>query len=236
MRRILTATILALSAITAPVLAQQADGISSLAISRCAGKVGMETRQSDAAFGVIMLDGIPWTTIERTQKQIGSQIIATTATGTGAWRRHDGAAAPFRFSCVLDTNGQALMFHTSLIDPLLGDALPPSIRVRGSVTYLQKMALPRGAELRVQLLDIAKTPVGEILAEQVVRSGWAVPIPFALRLPKDTSLEGRKLAITARLVEAHQTLFQLKEPRAITGDDLRKSIELTLDKVEATKR
>ena len=44
-------------------------------------------------------------------------------------------------------------------------------------------------------------------AEQVVRSGWQVPIPFALRLPRGTVLEGRKMVITARFVLARQPLF-----------------------------
>ena len=64
-----------------------------------------------------------------------------------------------------------------------------------------------------------------------MRSGWQVPIPFALRLPKETSLAGRKLVVTARLVLAHQVLFQLKEPRAVNADDLQQSLALTLDKV-----
>jgi uncharacterized lipoprotein YbaY len=217
-----------------PALAQDPGGISSSAISRCAGKIGTDTRQSDAAFGIIMLDGMPWVTIERTEEKMGAQMIATTVTGTGARRRRDGTTVPFRFTCVLDTKGQAVMFHASQLVPGLGDQLPPATVVAGSATYLQKIALPRGAELRVQLLDIAKSTAGDILAEQVVRSGWQVPIPFALRLPKDTPLEGRKLAVVARLVAARQVLFQLKAPHVIAGDDLRKPFELTLEAVAAT--
>jgi len=220
----------------APARAQEPGGISSSAISRCAGKIGMDTRQHDQAFGVIMIDGMPWVTIERTEEKMGAQMIATTVTGTGARQRRNGTSVPFRFTCLLDQRGQAVMFHASQVMPAMGDALPPATIVAGSATYLQRMALPQGAELRVQLLDIARAPTGDILAEQAVRSGWQVPIPFALRLPKDTALEGRKLAITARLVAARQTLFQLKEPRAIAGDDFRQPIELTLDKAEAGKR
>ena len=46
-------------AIAGPALAEKDDVISSLSISRCAGKVGMDTRQSDAAFSLIALNGIP---------------------------------------------------------------------------------------------------------------------------------------------------------------------------------
>lgn len=84
-------------------------------------------------------------------------------------------------------------------------------------------------------MDIGKSPAGNILTEQVVRSGWKVPIPFALHLPNDMPLEGRKLVVTARLVVGHQTLFQLAEPYVIASEDLHKPIELVLDQVKAPK-
>ena len=91
--------------------------------------------------------------------------------------------------------------------------------------------LPKGAELRVQLLDKSKSASADILAEQVVRTGRPSPIPFALHLPKESSLAGRKLVVTARLVLAHKVLFQLKEPRAVSGDGLHQLLALTLDNI-----
>jgi uncharacterized lipoprotein YbaY len=84
-------------------------------------------------------------------------------------------------------------------------------------------------------LDIGESPAGNILTEQVVRSGWKVPIPFVLHLPKDTPLESRKLVVAARLVVGHRALFQLAEPHVIAGEDLHKPIELVLDQVKAPK-
>ncbi len=177
--------------LAAPALAEDTGGISSAVISHCAGKIGVETRQADAAYGLIALDGIPWLAIERTEESVGTQPIKITVTGTGAQHRRNGTSVPFRFTCVLDANGDALMFHASDLMIKLGGELPPAIVVEGSAAYPEKMMLPRGAELRVQLLDLSKSPAGEIMAEQVVRSGWQVPIPFALRLPRDTALEVR---------------------------------------------
>jgi uncharacterized lipoprotein YbaY len=217
-------------------LAQEAGGISSSAISRCAGRVGLETREADAAFGAILVDGMPWVTIERFEDQVGAQTVSTVVTGTGARRRRDGTFVPFRFTCLLDGKGQAVMFHASHPAPRLGDALPPATVIDGSAAYAERTTLPKGAELRIQLLDKSKPGPAEILAEQVVRSGRPSPIPFALRVPKDVSLDGRNLTIAAQLVLGRQTLFQLKEPRAIVPDDLRKSIDLTLEKVDQAKR
>jgi uncharacterized lipoprotein YbaY len=220
-----------------PVLAQDPAGISSSAISRCAGKLGGETRQSDPAFAVIMLDGLPWTTVDRTGETLDGRMIAATVSGTGARSRRDGTSVTFRFTCGLDTNGQALMFHASQRRPGQSDASAPATTVvAGWATYAREMALPRGAELRVQLLDVGKSPAGSILTEQIVRSGWKMPIPFALHLPKDTPLKGRKLVVTARLVVRHQTLFQLAAPHIITGEDLHKPIELVLGQVQARHR
>ena len=217
-----------------PAFAQDAGGVSSTALSRCAGRVGIDTRQADAAFGVIALDGMPWLTIERTEESVGTQPISTTVTGTGEYRRRNGTSVPFRFTCVLDAQGQALMFHASPVVRQLGDVLPPAIVVEGTASYRERMALPRGAELRVQILDVAKDPA-EILAEQVVRSGWQVPMPFALRLPRETSFEGRRLALAARLVLAHQTLFELREPLPVAGTDFLKPIGLVLERAGAPK-
>jgi uncharacterized lipoprotein YbaY len=241
MRHILSA--IAAIVLAAPALAQDPAGISSSAISRCAGKVGMDTRRSDQAFGTIMLDGMPWTTIERTEEKLGAQVITTMVTGTGARRRRDGTLVTFRFTCELDSEGQALMFHASQLLPGPSEASALATVVAGSAAYARKMALPHGAELRVQLLDAAaQSPAVDrptepvILTEQVVRSGWEVPIRFALHLPKRTPLKGRKLLVRARLVVQHQSLFQLTEPHVVTGADLHKPLELVLDQVQASNR
>src|SRR5262249_36251981 len=211
--------------------AQDSGAISSPVLSRCAGRAGTETRAADPAFVSLALDGVPWLTIEQTDEMIGSQPISETVTGIGYRRRRDGTKVPFRFTCVLNFDGPALMIHISHLMLRLGDDLPPAIIVEGAATYAEKIPLPKGIELQVRLLDVSKSSAGEVLTEQVVRSGWQEPIAFALRLPKETALAGRKLVVTARLVLAHQVLFQLKEPRAITGDDLHKFLTLTLDKI-----
>jgi uncharacterized lipoprotein YbaY len=239
MRSILAA-ILAIF-ITAPAMAQEPGGISTTVISRCAGRAGLDARQADSAFGVIMLDGMPWVAVEEIDEQVGSQKATMAVTGTGWMRRRNGSQVPIRFTCMLDGKGQALMFHAHKLLPGMRDVLGPARLLTGSVTYAEKMALPHGAELRVQLRDNAGSSPDAILAEQVVRSGWAVPIPFALRLPQDTPMQSRKLSLTASLVLDHQALFQLGEPIAIAGDDLVQadkhlSGDLVLRKVQTTKR
>ena len=224
-----------LVAASANVRAQEAGNLPMSVLSRCAGKAGTDIRNRDPAFVTVAFDGRPWLTVERTEDTIGTQKIATTVSGIGWLRRKDGTSVPLRFTCMLDAEGQAVMTHLGPLLRNLGDELPPSIVIDGAASYLEKMPLPRGVELQVQLLDIAKSAAGEVLAEQVVRSGWQVPIPFALRLPRGTVLEGRKMVITARFVLARQPLFQLRDQRPLQAGDLRKYIILTLDKVGEAK-
>jgi uncharacterized lipoprotein YbaY len=178
----------------------------------------------------IALDGLPWMTIEQTESTVGIQPISTTVTGTGWYRRRGGTTVFFRFTCVLDEQRQPVMFHASTLLHDLGDRLPPSVLIEGTAAYPDKSPLPRGVELQVQLVDPSRPPESRIIAEQVVRSGWLVPMPFVLRLSKDTSLTDRTLLISARMVLAHQTLYELEQPRMVTAADLTKPLDLTLSK------
>ena len=63
-----------------------------------------------------------------------------------------------------------------------------------------------------------------------------MPIPFSLRLPKDTSLEGRNLVVTARMVVGRNTLFELNAPHVMATADLDKPIDLLLDKAGTGRR
>lgn len=212
------------------VHAQVSEGVSSALLSRCIGKTGSVVRQGDPAFMTIALDGLPWMTIEQTESTVGIQPISTTVTGTGWYRRRGGTTVFFRFTCVLDEQRQPVMFHASTLLHDLGDRLPPSVLIEGTAAYPDKSPLPRGVELQVQLVDPSRPPESRIIAEQVVRSGWLVPMPFVLRLSKDTSLTDRTLLISARMVLAHQTLYELEQPRMVTAADLTKPLDLTLSK------
>lgn len=212
-----------------PAHAPRAEGSSFSLLSRCAGKAGGETRSGDPAFVTIALDGQPWMTTEPTPEVVGPLAISTTVTGTGWSQRRGGTSVYFRFTCALDERGQAVLFHASALLHDLGDRLPPAIVVDGSASFGEKASLPRGVELQVQLIDPSQPPGSRIIAEQVVRSGWLVPIPFSLRLPKNAALTDRRFMITARIVLAHQTLFELSEQ--LSASDLSKFLALTLPKV-----
>lgn len=201
------------------------EGLSLPALSRCAGIAGTEMRAADPAFGLLMLDGAPWMALQRDHD-------AVLLTSTGSFKRRNGTTASFRFSCLLDERGRAVMFRAALVEPnaATAAALPPSRLVVGAATLATTQPLPRGAELRLQLIDIGRAGEALLLAEQVVRSGWETPIPFALRLPAETKLEGRKLALAARVTVARKTVFAMA-PRALAPQELAQPATIRLDVV-----
>jgi len=221
--------------IGAPARAQDSDGISSWEISRCAGKLGSEVREGDQAFPLFSLDGSPWMSVDRSARKVDGVSIAATVTGTGTRHRRRGQVVNFRFTCLIDDTGQAVKFMSIDLLPERGEALPPASIVRGVANYVPKLKLPRGAELRVQLLDdVARDRAREVLTEVVVRSSWEAPIPFVMRLPMDTRLDGRKPIVTARLALGLTTLYRLKEAYPISPAEPHKPIELVLDAVVAS--
>lgn len=180
---------------------------------------GIEMREADPAFGQLMLDGAPWLVAQHDDD-------AVVVNGTGTVRRRNGTTAPFRFFCVLDEAGHAKMFR---IIPAAGEGLPASRLIEGVAKPAGvKSPLARGSELRVQLFDIKNDPKGELLAEQVVRSGWEVAVPFALRVPAGAKLTDRQLVISARIVRARSTIYGMAQPRALTSGDLQRPVVLDL--------
>jgi len=205
-------------------------GISSPLLSRCAGKFGAQLRAGDNAFPLLSLMGVPWMAIERTDQTVNGAHVTTIVTGTGVHTRRRGQFVGMRYRCLIDDNGEAVSFTWNDLLPERHEALPPAKVVRGTAYYRPRTQLPQGAELRVQLLDQALDPP-ELLTEAVVRSAWEEPIPFGLRLPLETKLEGRKLAIAVRLARGSSPLYGLKEPQALSLDQVQRPIELVIDSV-----
>jgi len=195
-------------------------GISTAALSRCAGVAGLEIREADASFGELMLDGVPWFSA-----QYDDQAVVLSS--TGALRRRSGTVVPFRFLCVIDDRKRATLFR--IISAGVDETLPLSRSVNGvAVPVGHEGPLARGAELRVQLLDIKKDPTGELLAEQVVRSSGAAPIPFALRVPTEVTLNDSHLVITARIVLARTVTYRMERPVELPPDELQRPVRLDL--------
>lgn len=90
-----------------------------------------------------------------------------------------------------------------------GDAptpAPPVAVLTGSVTYLERMALPAGAVVRVELRDVSRADASAALvASQEIRPTSQVPIPFELRYdparidPRFTYAVSARIEVDGRL-------------------------------------
>lgn len=78
---------------------------------------------------------------------------------------------------------------------------PSEARVTGTVAYLQRIALPPDAVVRVRLLEVARGNArAVIIAEEVIRpAGRQVPIPFELRYDPRRIKERRRYTVQARI-------------------------------------
>ena len=80
--------------------------------------------------------------------------------------------------------------------------------ITGSVSYLERIAMPPSAEVRVVLVDAAQAEVAEITTTMADRQ---VPIPFAIELPDDVAGEQPAYALQAEISIDGQVQFATPE-------------------------
>jgi putative lipoprotein len=81
--------------------------------------------------------------------------------------------------------------------------------VTGTVTYLQRVALPPSATVKVQLIDVSRADApAVVLGEQVIEAGGK-QVPFAFSIPYDTAkIDPRfSYAVSARVEDGGKLLF-----------------------------
>ena len=73
--------------------------------------------------------------------------------------------------------------------------------VTGTVSYLEKVALPAGAVVEVKLLDLSEQDIdGQVLADQTITTkGENVPIPFSLSYNPSDIDDTRTYSVGARI-------------------------------------
>ncbi len=80
--------------------------------------------------------------------------------------------------------------------------------LKGEVTYRERMALPAGALVTVQLADVslADAPAA-IVAEQKITPSGQMPVPFALKFDSSAILEKHSYALQARITVDDRLMF-----------------------------
>jgi putative lipoprotein len=108
----------------------------------------------------------------------------------------------------------------SVIILLLGAALmagcsgsSSSAAVTGTVTYLQKIALPSDAVVKVQILDVSKADApAEVIGEQVIETKGA-QVPFSFTVPYDSNqiVDTHTYSLQVRIEDATGTLLFIND-------------------------
>ena len=84
-----------------------------------------------------------------------------------------------------------------------------SARVTGTVTYLQRIALPPTAAIKVQLVDVSRADAPAVLlGEQIIQAGGKqVPFAFAISYDPARIEANRSYAVQARIEEDGKLRF-----------------------------
>jgi putative lipoprotein len=110
-------------------------------------------------------------------------------------------------------------------------------RVTGSVTYLQRIALPPGAVIKVQLVDVSRADApAVVLGEQQIQAEGRQP-PFAFAIAYDPSRIQPNLsyAVGARIEDGGRLLFINDQRYAVLTRGAPKHVDMVLRAVGATR-
>ena len=103
-------------------------------------------------------------------------------------------------------------------------------RVTGTVTYLQRIALPPGAVIKVQLADVSRAGApAVVLGEQVITAGGRQP-PFAFEIPYDPAKIDPRFtyAVQARIENDGKLLFINDQRYAVITRGAPNHVEMVL--------
>jgi len=134
-------------------------------------------------------------------------------------------------------NGKMILEGCQLDKPLGSSSSAASGTVSGTVTYLQRMALPSNAVLDVQLRDVslADAPSQLIARQKITLSGKQVPVPFSINFdpakidPKHTYSVSAKITVDGAL----RFITDTSNPVLTQGHPAQ--VELTLKPISGPK-
>lgn len=118
-----------------------------------------------------------------------------------------------------------------------GTSTGDTATVSGTLTYLQRIALPPGAVANVQIQDISRADApAEVMGEQnIPMDGKSVPVAFAVPYDPSKIQEGNRYSLRAEIRDAAgKLLFTTDQVNSvITGGNPTSGIELILVQVRS---
>jgi len=109
----------------------------------------------------------------------------------------------------------------------------PMAAVTGNVFYMQRIALPDDAQVRVTLADVSKMDVAaEVIAEQTLYGPLQVPVPFRLEYDPARIDERMSYSIQARIESGGELLFITTESHPVITRGNPIELEVRVDPVK----
>lgn len=124
---------------------------------------------------------------------------------------------------------------TSQTTPIATSTPVPETKVAGTVTYLEKIALPAGAVVEVKLLDVSKQDAPAVaIGEQIITtSGQQVPFPFEIKY-NSTAIDTRFIyAVRATITVDGKLWFTTDTRYAVITQGNPSKVDLVLKRVTA---
>lgn len=158
-------------------------------------------------------DGRPLATLDI---RGNSQTLALIPSASGTHYRGDGANFYTKGDDAIFDDGKGQMRRCTRGDappPVPAQAQPPAVSsfvdIGGSVTYLQRSALPPDAVLIIRVQDTSRADAkARTLAEQTIElAGQQVPIAFQLTVDRDLLGKKARITLAARIERRGKLLF-----------------------------
>jgi uncharacterized lipoprotein YbaY/heat shock protein HslJ len=109
--------------------------------------------------------------------------------------------------------------------------------VTGTVTYLQRIALPDDAVVKVQIYNASLADATEVLGEQIIETGGQqVPIPFDVAYNPDDINENLMYSVSARIEDSAENLLFISDTvtPVITQGNPTEDVEIMTVQVQAS--
>lgn len=97
----------------------------------------------------------------------------------------------------------------------------------GTVAYRERIAMPEGSKIVVQILDtsLADAPATLIAEDTIITKGENVPVPFTIDYNADTLVEGHTYTISAKIFFPEDELRFITDTATFLLDENREPID-----------
>jgi putative lipoprotein len=128
-----------------------------------------------------------------------------------------------------DGNGKMIVKDCVLDKPLNTE------QVTGTVTYLQRIALPTNAVIQVQLADVSRADApADVVAEQSINLGQRqVPVPFTLNVDQAKVDAKHTYAVSAKITVGSELRFVSDRPYPVLTKGNPKHVEIIVRQASA---